>query len=99
MRGDDEVRDGDAGVERSARAEEELLCCGLERGKEEDLVVAGWLDWMEEEMDGSVVAGLDRARSRGRRSLVLAHWLAWWRDRGEAGRVVAVKRISMDWTG
>ena len=38
-------------MERSARAEEELLSCGLERGKGEDLVVAGWLDLMEEEMD------------------------------------------------
>ena len=66
-------REDPGGGDGGRRAEEELLSCWLERGKEEDLVVVGWLDWMEEEMDGSVVAGLDRAKSRGRRSLVLAH--------------------------
>ena len=34
-------------------------CSGLRSGGRG----CGWLDWMEEEMDGSVVAGLDRARS------------------------------------
>ena len=94
-RGWEDPGGGDGGC----RAEEELLSCWLERGKEEDLVVVGWLDWMEQEMDGSVVAGFGSGKIP-RKEEPCPSALVGPVERSSRGRwVAAVKRIWMDWTG
>ena len=73
-------REDPGGGDSGRRAEEELLSCGLDRGKEEDLVVAGWWigrrlrDWPDGEFKGEEVGGSGRIPMRG-----------WRRPKGKDG--------------